>query len=399
MSIVKILPDFRSGGGAQMALDAGLLETVDEVIARRYTWAPPALSIGKFQELQIVPGLPFEVVRRPSGGRAVLHGEAFEWSFAVAFPPGVLGGGPRAAVDVGGPYGLVAGALRRRARGARRDAWTAAARRRTSGARSASPARCATTSAPRGEKIVADRAGARRRGARSCTAPSSCERPPDELTLAVETLLGEPWQGEGLAGAGVVLAPETIWNAMLRASRGRPAGAASTMRRNAMTKVLVLGGGPAGYVAAGRAAQLGAEVTVVEAREIGGTCLNRGCIPTKAMVAGAARLHEARRAAEYGVQVGEVGLDFAAFMARKDAATTQLRDGVAHLLKARKVRGGGRAGYARRPRPPGPRARRDPAGRDRARGGRRARGRRRHPRQRLRAGAHGPLRLVPTRAS
>jgi len=105
-----------------------------------------------------------------------------------------------------------------------------------------------------------------------------------------------------------------------------------------MTKILVLGGGPAGYVAAGRAAQLGAEVTVVEAREIGGTCLNRGCIPTKAMVAGAARLHDARGAAEYGVQVGEVGLDFAAFMARKDAVTTQLRDGVAHLLKARKVR-------------------------------------------------------------
>ena len=104
-----------------------------------------------------------------------------------------------------------------------------------------------------------------------------------------------------------------------------------------MTKVLVLGGGPAGYVAAGRAAQLGAEVTVVEAREIGGTCLNRGCIPTKAMVAGAERLHEARRAAEYGVRVGDVRLDFAAFMARKDAATAQLRDGVAHLLKARKV--------------------------------------------------------------
>ena len=83
-----------------------------------------------------------------------------------------------------------------------------------------------------------------------------------------------------------------------------------------MTKILVLGGGPAGYVAAGRAAQLGAEVIIVEAREIGGTCLNRGCIPTKAMVAGAARLHDARGAAEYGVQVGTVGLDCAAFMAR-----------------------------------------------------------------------------------
>ncbi len=102
MSIVKILPDFRSGGGAQMALDIGLLETVDEVIARRYTWAPPALSIGKFQEVETVPGLPFEVVRRPTGGRAVLHGEGFEWSFAVAFPPGVPTEGPRAAVDVGG---------------------------------------------------------------------------------------------------------------------------------------------------------------------------------------------------------------------------------------------------------------------------------------------------------
>ena len=102
-------------------------------------------------------------------------------------------------------------------------------------------------------------------------------------------------------------------------------------------KVLVLGGGPAGYVAAGRAAQLGAEVTVVEAREVGGTCLNRGCVPTKAMVAGAQRLEQARRAAEYGITTGEVGLDFASFMARKDAVTAQLRDGVARLLKARHV--------------------------------------------------------------
>jgi dihydrolipoyl dehydrogenase len=104
-----------------------------------------------------------------------------------------------------------------------------------------------------------------------------------------------------------------------------------------MTRILVLGGGPAGYVAALRAAQLGATVTVVEAREIGGTCLNRGCIPTKAMVAGAERLHQARTAGEFGVLVAEPGLDFAAFMARKERATTQLRDGVAQLLKARKV--------------------------------------------------------------
>ena len=104
-----------------------------------------------------------------------------------------------------------------------------------------------------------------------------------------------------------------------------------------MRKILVLGGGPAGYVAAGRAAQLGAAVTLVEERDIGGTCLNRGCIPTKAMVAGVERLRLAQEAAEFGVLTGEVSLDFDVFMARKDRVTAALRDGVAHLLKARKV--------------------------------------------------------------
>lgn len=104
-----------------------------------------------------------------------------------------------------------------------------------------------------------------------------------------------------------------------------------------MKRVLVLGGGPAGYVAAGRAAQLGAAVTLVEEREIGGTCLNRGCIPTKAMVAGAERLRLAREAADFGVRTGEISLDFAAFMARKERVTATLRDGVVRLLKARNV--------------------------------------------------------------
>ena len=104
-----------------------------------------------------------------------------------------------------------------------------------------------------------------------------------------------------------------------------------------MTKILVLGGGPAGYVAALRAAQLGAEVAVVEHREIGGTCLNRGCIPTKAMVAGAERLQQARESDAFGVHAEGVTLDFGAFMARKDAVARQLRDGVEHMLAARKV--------------------------------------------------------------
>jgi dihydrolipoamide dehydrogenase len=104
-----------------------------------------------------------------------------------------------------------------------------------------------------------------------------------------------------------------------------------------MTHVLVLGGGPAGYVAALRAAQLGARVTLVEAREIGGTCLNRGCIPTKAMVAAAERLRLARSSATYGVLAAEPKLDYAAMATHRDASAVQLREGVEHLLKGRKV--------------------------------------------------------------
>jgi lipoate-protein ligase A len=214
VSIVKILPDFRSGGGAQMALDAGLLETVDQVIARRYTWAPPALSIGRFQELQMVPGLPFEIVRRPSGGRAVLHGEEFEWSFAVALPPGVPSGGPRAAVDVGGPYGIVAaafaGALRELGVTLDGSGETPYQRSALCFAGALRYDLCA-----RGEKIVAI-AQAKKEGRTLVHGSVLLHRPPDELVLAVEALVGEPWQGEGLAGAGVALAPETLWNATLR---------------------------------------------------------------------------------------------------------------------------------------------------------------------------------------
>jgi dihydrolipoamide dehydrogenase len=102
-------------------------------------------------------------------------------------------------------------------------------------------------------------------------------------------------------------------------------------------RIVILGGGPAGYVAALRAAQLGAAVTLVEEREIGGTCLNRGCIPTKAMVAAAERLRAARRDAEFGGVSGAPRVDFAALTARKQAVTVELRGGVEHMLRQRKV--------------------------------------------------------------
>ena len=97
-------------------------------------------------------------------------------------------------------------------------------------------------------------------------------------------------------------------------------------------KIVILGGGPAGYVAALRAAQLGAGVALVESREIGGTCLNRGCIPTKAMVAAAERLRAARTNADFGILTGTPQVDMAALSARRRAVTEQLRGGVEHLL-------------------------------------------------------------------
>ena len=214
MSIVKVLPEFRAGGGAQMAFDQGLLETVDEVMARRYTWAPPALSIGKFQDLQLVPGLPFEVVRRPSGGRAVLHGEAFEWSFAVAFPPGLPTAGPRAAVDVGTSYGLVAGAFAAALRelGVTLDGSGEVPYQRS---KLCFAGALRYDICSRGQKVVAI-AQAKKGGRTLVHGSFLLERPPTELVQAVEALVGEVWESEGLAGSGVVLAPETVWNTTLR---------------------------------------------------------------------------------------------------------------------------------------------------------------------------------------
>jgi len=104
-----------------------------------------------------------------------------------------------------------------------------------------------------------------------------------------------------------------------------------------MTKIVVVGGGPGGYVAAIRAAQLGAEVTLVEKDALGGTCLNRGCIPTKALLHTAELYHDAQNGESCGVVAREVTLDFAKAQARKDALVDQLVGGVNGLMKANKI--------------------------------------------------------------
>ncbi len=103
--------------------------------------------------------------------------------------------------------------------------------------------------------------------------------------------------------------------------------------------VVVIGSGPGGYVCAIRAAQLGAKTVCIEkdAKEWGGTCLNWGCIPTKAMIASVERLEAARSAAKLGILTGEVGFDFAKIMDRKNKIVSTLRGGVEGLLKSNHV--------------------------------------------------------------
>lgn len=101
--------------------------------------------------------------------------------------------------------------------------------------------------------------------------------------------------------------------------------------------VVVIGGGPGGYVAAIHAAHLGAKVALIEKDRLGGTCLNHGCIPTKALVRSAEVFLEAKRADEFGVEIGSVKANLPQIMARKRKVVDALVSGVEQLIKANKV--------------------------------------------------------------
>ena len=103
--------------------------------------------------------------------------------------------------------------------------------------------------------------------------------------------------------------------------------------------VIVIGGGPGGYVAAIRAAQLGMSVACVEKRNtLGGTCLNIGCIPSKALLQSSEKYAEAGHAlAVHGVKIAGVALDLAAMMARKDKVVGENTRGVEFLFKKNKI--------------------------------------------------------------
>jgi dihydrolipoamide dehydrogenase len=102
--------------------------------------------------------------------------------------------------------------------------------------------------------------------------------------------------------------------------------------------VVVIGGGPGGYPAAIRSAQLGASVALIEKEHVGGTCLNWGCIPTKTLIASSTLYSEAKDAAKMGLNAANISYDYAAMSRRKDEVVSKLRGGVATLLKANGVK-------------------------------------------------------------
>lgn len=101
--------------------------------------------------------------------------------------------------------------------------------------------------------------------------------------------------------------------------------------------LIVIGGGPGGYVAAIRAAQLGMKVTLVESQHLGGICLNWGCIPTKALLRSAEVYNLISHAAEYGIKVKGAEIDFKKIIERSRGVAGQLTKGIAHLMKKNKV--------------------------------------------------------------
>jgi len=104
-----------------------------------------------------------------------------------------------------------------------------------------------------------------------------------------------------------------------------------------MKEVIVLGAGPGGYVAAIKAAKLGAKVKLIERDEVGGTCLNRGCIPTKAMLHVLSLYEETKRAKGMGIEADNVKINFDKFCIYRDEVVKKLRQGIQFLLRKNNV--------------------------------------------------------------
>lgn len=101
--------------------------------------------------------------------------------------------------------------------------------------------------------------------------------------------------------------------------------------------VIIIGAGPGGYVSAIRAAQLGKKVAIVEKKKVGGACLNVGCIPSKTLLKHAEMVEEIKKAKSWGIETGELSINFSKLMQRKSQVVQSLTSGVEHLLQTNKI--------------------------------------------------------------
>src|ERR1035441_4073791 len=102
--------------------------------------------------------------------------------------------------------------------------------------------------------------------------------------------------------------------------------------------IVVIGAGPGGYPAAIRASQLGASVAIVEKEQFGGTCLNWGCIPSKALIAAADTFARIQHAQAFGITVQGASMDYAVLIGHKNKVVSQLQNGIKQLLAANGVK-------------------------------------------------------------
>jgi len=159
---------------------------------------------------------------------------------------------------------------------------------------------------------------------------------------AILGAIGEKGEEPDLGAAGVEEVPPAEKEAASEREQERPTGALKVTepvpaKGDTGKRVVVIGGGPGGYVAAIRAAQLGGNVTLVEKESLGGTCVNVGCIPTKALLHSAEVNRTVEDAAEAGLKVGSLEIQWDVVQERKNQVVKQLSQGVKALLTANGV--------------------------------------------------------------
>ena len=120
-------------------------------------------------------------------------------------------------------------------------------------------------------------------------------------------------------------------------STGYSFGISKPMKKEMHAEVLIIGGGPGGYVAAIRSAQLGKKVILIEEDKLGGTCLNYGCIPTKALAHSTKVLKHIKEGSEFGFDVDNVSIDMTKLMTRKSEVVDNLVGGIEHLMEVNDI--------------------------------------------------------------